>query len=314
MFPATSVIGKETDISFWVVTGICAALFAFIIFFMVYFLFRYSRKRNPVAKDIEGNTLLELSFLAGSVALVIFMFFWGWNGYKAIKGEAPPDSIVIKATGQMWLWTFEYPGGKESGTLTIPYKRPVKIVLTSRDVIHSFYIPAFRVKQDVVPGADKTLWFIPDEIGTYDLFCTEYCGAGHSGMLAKSVVVSEKDYEAWLRDEKEAKAAPAAGPEGEKAAPDGKALYQSKGCSACHSIDGSRLIGPSFKGLYGKKERVVTGAQEREVVVDDEYIKKSELEPGADVVAGFSPIMPSQKGVLKDAEIKALIEFIKTLK
>ena len=315
MFSAATMTGRDVDLAFWVITGICAFLFAVIIFFMLFFVFRYNRGRNPVASDIEGNTTLELSFLGISVAIVLAMFLLGWDGYRIIKGQAPAGSLEVKATGQMWLWIFEYAGGRQSNTLILPYGKPVKLRIFSNDVIHSFYVPAFRVKQDAVPGAEKDLWFTPDETGTFDLFCAEYCGTGHSAMITKAIVVGESDFNEWLAGKKEIApegVAPAAAKEAQSAAEKGRELYRSKGCSACHSIDGSKLIGPSFKGLFGKKERVVTAGSEREVTVDEAYIMKSEHDPNADVVAGFQPLMPQSN--MNDEEIRAVIEFMKTLK
>lgn len=313
MFSAATLTGRDVDLAFWVITGICAFLFAVIIFFMLFFVYRYHHRRNPVASDVEGNTTLELSFLGISVAIVLAMFLLGWDGYRTIRGQAPVGAIEVKATGQMWLWTFEYAGGRQSNTLILPYKKPVKLRIFSNDVIHSFYVPAFRVKQDAVPGAEKDLWFTPDETGTFELFCAEYCGTGHSAMITKAMVVGESDFNAWLAGKKEIGVVPAAAKGAAvSGAAKGKELYRSKGCSACHSIDGSKLIGPSFKGLFGKKERVVTNGKEREVMVDEAYIIKSEHEPTADVVVGFQPVMPQSN--MNDEEIRAVIEFMKTLK
>lgn len=319
MYSAATLTGRDVDLAFWVITGISAVLFVVIIFFMLFFVYRYHHKRNPVASDVEGNTTLELSFLGISVVIVLAMFFLGWDGYRIIRGQAPADSIEVKATGQMWLWTFEYAGGRQSNTLILPYKKPVKLRIFSNDVLHSFYVPAFRVKQDAVPGAEKDLWFTPDETGTFELFCAEYCGTGHSAMITKAIVVGEPDFNAWLAGKKEIGVAPVAAKgkeaaKGEKSAVDrGRELYETKGgCKTCHSIDGSKLIGPSFKGLFGKKEKVMTGGKEREVTVDEAYIIKSEHEPNADVVVGFQPVMPPSP--LNDEEIKAVIEFMKTLK
>lgn len=316
MFAAATILGKGIDSAFWAIAAVCALLFALIVFFMLYFVFRYKSSRNPRAQDIEGNTTLELSFLGISTVIVLAMFFWGWDGYRAMRGKAPDGALEVRATAQSWLWDFEYPGKKSSGELVLPNGRPVSITLSSNDIIHSFYIPAFRVKQDAVPGAEKTLWFTPDEEGIFDLFCAEYCGTGHSAMITKAVVVSGADFDAWLAGEKEigaegVAAGPAAG-EPVSLAEKGEALYRSKGCSACHTTDGSKGIGPGFKGLFGKKERVVTGGTEREVVVDEAYITRSEREPNADVVVGFQPVMPPSP--MTDEEIKAVIEFMKTLK
>lgn len=311
MYPAATILGREIDLVFLTVTGICILLAVAIVSVMLYFVYRYNCKRCFISSEVKASPTLELSFLGGSIALVLALFVLGWDGYKAMYSKAPDNALEVKTTGRMWLWTFEYPGGRQSNNLILPAKRPVKINLSSADVIHSFYVPAFRVKQDAVPGAQKTIWFVPVDEGTYDLFCTEYCGTGHSGMITKSVVVSGADFDAWLRGEKEIE--PAAAPaEARALAPDGKELYQSKGCSACHSTDGSKGIGPTFKGLFGSKVKVTTGGKAREVVVDEEYIRKSELEPNADIVEGFQPVMP--KSVLKEEEIKALIEFIKGVK
>src|SRR3989304_6022965 len=310
---AHTVPGRDTDLVFLVITGICVLLAAAIVAVMLYFVFRYNSKRSPSSYEVKASPTMELSFLGGSVALVLAMFVLGWDGYEAMYSKAPDGALAVKTTGQMWQWRFEYPGGRLSNSLILPAKRPVRIDLSSADVIHSFYVPAFRVKQDALPGTQRSIWFVPDTEGTYDLFCTEYCGTGHSRMITKSVVVSGAECEAWLAGVKEIEpvAAPA---EAKTGAPDGKGLYESKGCSVCHSIDGTTIIGPTFKGLFGSKVKVTTNGKVREVVVDEEYIRRSELEPTADIVEGSPPGMPPQKGGLEEEEIKALIEFIKGLK
>lgn len=306
---SVSLIGRGTDWAFLVVTGICVLLFAVIIASMVYFLLKYRRAKNAVPEDIEGNTPLELAFLAGSVALVVFMFFVGLGGYTALRENVPADALTIKAHAAQWHWAFEYPGGEESGVLKVPLGTAVRVDLDSKDVIHGFYIPAFRVKMDAVPGSVKTTWFMADEAGSYDLFCTQYCGLGHSRMITKVEVMARDEFDEWVRSEGVRKEAA-----GEDLAAKGKALYESKGCVGCHSVDGSALIGPSWKGMYGSRVKVTTGGVEREVVADDDYIHRSEMEPNADIAVGFPPIMPAQKGVLSEDDVKALIEYMKTLK
>lgn len=310
---AASSIGKETDIILIVITGICIALLAVITFFMLYFTAIYNRKRNAVPSDIEGNMLLESSWTIASVFLVLFMFYMGWGGYKKVKQEVPMDTLNVQATARQWLWSFEYENGKQSNVLNLPLDKPVKVIIRSKDVLHGFFIPAFRIKQDAVPGAEKTIWFVPDKAGSYDIFCTQYCGLGHSAMLSKVEVMSEEKFKQWLETAEVKAAAQAVQPE-EALVLKGKELYKTKGCSVCHSIDGSKIVGPTWKGLYGRKTRVVTNGKEREIIADDEYIKRSELEPNADVVVGFPAIMPSQKGVLTDDEIQAIISYMKTLK
>jgi cytochrome c oxidase subunit 2 len=249
------------------------------------------------------------------------VFFWyGWEGYKIIK-TPPKDAMHIHVTGRMWSWLVEYENGVQTGELYVPVNVAVRCDLNSQDVIHSFYLPAFKVKQDAVPGVKGLfLWFIAKQVGDYDIFCAEYCGLGHSRMLSKVHVLSQPDFDAWLKTEGAKVAEIKKATESTGGADDaslaiiGKQLATSKGCVACHSMDGSKLVGPSYKGLYGSKQEVVTAGAEREITVDDAYIKHSMLEPTADVVKGFQPLMPSQQGLVSDGEIKAIIAYIKSLK
>ncbi len=187
----------------------------------------------------------------------------------------------------------------------MPLGRPVKLAITSADVVHSLFIPAYRIKEDAVPGMETHLWFLPDEIGAYDLFCTEYCGPGHSGMITKVNVLSPEDFDTWYGSaEKPAASA--------HQAPDGAQLIQEKGCIACHSLDGSAKVGPTFKGLFGRKETVVASGKERTITVDEGYIMRSIKDPAADIAKGFPPIMPAIP--MSDDEMRELVEHLKTLK
>ncbi len=184
-------------------------------------------------------------------------------------------------------------------------RKPIKLAITSADVLHSLFIPAFRIKEDAVPGMETHLWFLPDEIGTYDLFCTEYCGVGHSGMITKVAVLSQKDFEQWYKTEEES--------DGSKPhLSEGAELIQEKGCIACHSLDGSAKAGPTFKGLFNRKETVVTAGKERAITVDEAYIVRSIKDPNADVAKGFPPIMPAIP--MSDDEMREIVEHLKTLK
>ncbi|HEU4364574.1 MAG TPA: cytochrome c oxidase subunit II [Candidatus Krumholzibacteria bacterium] len=300
------------------ITAVSLAMLIGITLVMVYFALRYNRRRSPVGEDVHGHPTLEIIWTVIPTILAFGFFWYGWEGYKLLKA-APEDAIQVNVTGRMWSWNHEYENGVQSPELFVPVNVPVRINLESQDVLHSYFIPAFKVKQDAVPGVpDLYLWFQATQLGDFDVFCAEYCGNQHSAMLSKVHVLTQEDYDAWLVAEGEKVIAIQKAAEADASDPAiialGKQLSQAKGCTACHSADGSRLIGPSFKGIYGHKATVVTAGQPREVAVDDEYIRNSILEPTADIVQGFQPLMPSQKGLVNDAEIKALTSYIKSLK
>lgn len=299
---------SSVDAIFYAITGVSVVLLIGVTGAMLYFVVRFSRKRNREPQDIEGSLVLEIVWTVIPTLLVLAMFYAGWKGF-VYKRTVPEDAMLVKVTARMWSWNFEYENGAKSGELRLPAGRPVKLAITSVDVLHSLFIPAFRVKEDCVPNRETYLWFRPDEPGTHDLFCSEYCGTGHSDMITKVLVMPEQEFLAWMRSAGPLPAAAAAG-----ARPDGSKLFQEKGCVACHSTDGSPKIGPTLKGVAGRRVTVLTGGTERELTADDGYLRKSLLEPQADVAKGFPPIMPSQKGVLSDAEVDAVIDYLKTLK
>lgn len=300
-----------TAVSVFFLVGITAV--------MVYFTLRYSRRRNPKAEDVHGNVALEVAWTVIPTVLALGMFWYGWVGYQFMK-DVPEDAMQVTVTGRMWSWLYEYENGVQNDVLNVPVGQPVRLNMKSADVIHSFYIPAFKVKQDVVPGVEGLyLWFTAKQTGEYDVFCAEYCGLRHSAMLSKVVVMPEVDFENWLTEEgklvaeMEAALESGGGETGSLAAL-GKRLAVTKGCVACHSSDGTRLVGPSFKGVYGMSEVVVTDGVEREIVVDEEYIRRSIVESNADIVKGYQPLMPPQDGIVTDDEVEALIAYIKSLK
>lgn len=297
-------LSSSVDSVFLFIVGISLVLLVGITGTMIWFAVRYRRSKHPRAENIEGNLALEIAWTVLPTLLVLAIFWVGWKGFVFMR-TVPEDAMLVKVTARMWSWHFTYENGASGDVLKLPVNRPVKLSITSADVLHSLSIPAFRVKEDAVPGRENYLWFQPDVTGTYDLFCTEYCGTGHSAMVTTVVVMPEQDFDSWYRA--------AQSQAGDGSVPDGAKLFAEKGCIACHSIDGSPKVGPSLKGVFGHRMTVVTGGKERQITADEAYLRKSLTDPAADVVKGFPPIMPSQKGILSDAEINALIEYLKTL-
>jgi cytochrome c oxidase subunit II len=312
-------LSNPADDTFFFILGISVTLLALNTGVMLYFVFRYSRKRHPQAEEVRENTALEIIWTVIPMILVLAIFYVGWKGFVYMR-TAPPDAMIVHVTARQWSWTFDYANGKETNVLKVPVGKPVKLLITSADVLHSLFIPAYRIKEDAVPGRETHLWFLPDQLGSYDLFCTEYCGVGHSDMITKVEVMPQKDFEAWYAGKKaeageEKKPAPK-GPakKAGAASEEGAELFKVKGCVACHTTDGTPKIGPTFKGVFGKKETVIHNGQERQITVDEAFIKQTLLHPEIDRVKGFPPIMPSQQGQLTDKEIEEIIEYIKELK
>jgi cytochrome c oxidase subunit 2 len=276
------------------------------------FIVRYNKKKNPVATQIHGSTTLEIVWTVIPILLVLLMFYYGWKGFHPMKAKAPEDSLTIKTTARMWSWSFQYPNGKITDSLYIPVGKPVRLELISPDVIHSLYIPAFRVKQDMVPGKPDIMWFIPLKEGRFDIFCAEYCGLQHSFMISAVNVLSDSAYNVWYQDTVQLAATAEAG---ELPGAMGLSVLKKNGCLACHSLDGSKLVGPTLKGIYGKKEVVIANGQEKQITVDDGYIQRSIYEPNAEIVKGYvQGMMLSYKTSITDEEIEQIIEYFKTLK
>jgi cytochrome c oxidase subunit 2 len=238
------------------------------------------------------------------------MFYYGWMGWKPMMN--PPDEAMhVTAIARMWDFKFEYENGKITDSLYVPIGEPVILDLLALDVLHSLYIPAFRVKEDMVPGQDKKMWFIPGTLGEFNLFCTEYCGLQHSFMYTGVIVMPKDEFETWLKDTTAVVAVVAA-----DARPSdlGFQVLLKNGCNACHSIDGSKLIGPSYLGGWGTTRTVVTEGDEREVVIDEEYIKRSIYDPNFDVVKGYNKgLMLSYKSMVTDDEVALIVEYLKAL-
>lgn len=304
---AGSTGAGDTDALYGVLVALSAVFAIGIFLAMAYFVWKYrarSRADNEIPeKTPDHNTALELTWSILPLILVLGIFVWGFRGYLDLR-TPPKDAIDVQVTGQKWNWTFTYDNGLSDNVLHVPIDTPVRLVLTSVDVIHSLYIPAFRAKMDAVPGRYSEMWFNATEPGEYPVFCAEYCGTGHSKMLSRVIVHPTGGYETWLAEQAKKLT--------DMPLPDlGKQLYEKQGCKTCHSVDGSPLVGPSWKGLFGRDSRFSDGQTAK---ADENYIRESIVDPQKRIVVGFTPAMPTYQGKLSDRELTALIEYIKTLK
>lgn len=300
-----STISGEVDALFNFILYTSIVFFIIVVFGAGYFVYRYRRRgKQEFTPDISHNIRLEILWTIIPTILVFIVFAWGFKTYIKMQ-VSPKDAIEIKVTGQKWFWSFAYDNGIIStNDLVVPVGKPVRLLMSSKDVIHSFYVPGFRIKMDVLPNRYSITWFEATKTGSYDLFCAEYCGTSHSEMIGRVNVVSEREYEEWLESNLSL---------GEGLSPEewGAQLYETKACITCHSLDGSPNTGPTFQGLMDRTRPLNDGSS---VVADENYIRESILEPQSKVVQGYAPVMPTYQGVLKAEEIDALIAYLETIK
>ncbi|HLP74448.1 MAG TPA: cytochrome c oxidase subunit II [Bacteroidales bacterium] len=276
---------------------------------MLYFAFRYNSKKHKKAEQIEGSTALEITWTVIPVLLALLMFYYGWSGWTPMN-KPPKDGMNVTTVARMWSFTFMYDNGKQSPDLVVPVSTPVNLKLTSLDVLHSVFIPEFRIKSDIIPGREKIMWFQSDRTGEYELFCSEYCGLRHSYMNAKVRVLPKDEYDKWYGAEVAADTASAAASPGAA----GEAIVKNNGCLACHSTDGSKIVGPTFQGLFGSQQNVAEDGKNVTVTADEQYITRSIYEPDADIVQGFQKgLMQSYKGTISEDDVAKIIEYLKTL-
>jgi cytochrome c oxidase subunit 2 len=305
--------------------------FVLVVGAMIVFAYKYrSGQPGLRTKYITGNHLLEGVWIAVPTVLLMVIFAWGFNVYHNMTA-APSDAYEIRVIAKQWVWQFQYDSGKVTASdLYVPLNRPVKLIMTSEDVLHSFFVPNFRIKQDVVPGMYTSVWFEARVPGKHQIFCAEYCGTSHSGMLGKVVVLDDKQWKAWNAG-KDIGPIPLAGAEltqadidewkshggGQPAgavlslAAQGRTHFETKGCTSCHTVDGTSKIGPSLKGIFGSQVTLADGSTIR---ADENYLRESIELPQAKLVKGYGPLMPTFKGVLNPSEINALVAYIKSLK
>jgi len=323
---SASDLANDWDALYIFLLVLSVVFFVVVIGLMVYFAWKYRAGHAAERAPLHGNVPLEIAWTVIPTILLLVLFFWGWNVYREMI-TVPADAYEVKVIGKQWQWQFIYEDGRATtNEVYVPLNKPVRFIMTSDDVLHSFFIPNFRVKQDVVPGMYSSVWFQATIAGEHQVFCAEYCGGDHSRMLAKVKVLDDAQWHEWMRGREVTTVRVGLGMDMVKpviAGSDGKApkltdlakkgesLAASKGCVACHSFDGSTKVGPSWKGIYGHEVEFADGTKG---TVDDNYIRQSIDEPNAKVVKGFAPSMTSFKGQLTDPEYFALIAFIKALK
>lgn len=301
LFPEqASTIAPEVDHLLYFLLAV-AVFFTLLIFCSIfYFAIRYRRRsENELPPVVHGGMALEILWSVIPFGLTMVMFTWGASLFFTER-RPPRNALEIYVVGKQWMWKLQHmEGQREINELHIPLGRPVKLTMTSEDVIHSFFVPAFRTKQDVVPGRYSTVWFQPTKPGKYHLFCAEYCGTKHSGMIGWIYVMEPRDYQAWL----------SGGNATGTLAENGQKLFQDLACANCHKPDNSGRC-PSLVGLFGKTVQLVGGAT---VKADEAYIRESILQPAAKVVAGYQPVMPTFQGLVAEDGVLQLVEYIKSL-
>jgi cytochrome c oxidase subunit 2 len=301
VFPeqASSVAG-EVDALFLFILGVTALFALGVTAALLYFAIRY-RRRSPDERpaEIHGSLVLELAWTIVPLVLMSAMFAWGARVFFHLN-RPPDDAMTVSVVGKRWMWKIQHPTGqREIGELHVPVGRAVKLVLTSEDAIHSFFVPAFRIKKDAVPGRYNTAWFRATKTGTYHLFCAEYCGTEHSRMTGRVVVMEPEEYQTWL----------AGGPAPESPVAAGEKLFTELNCVTCHRPD-SAGRGPVLNGIFGRPVALASGER---VVADEAYVRESVLSPAAKVVAGYQPVMPTYLGQVSEEQLIALVAYIESL-
>ena len=299
--PEATSLAERADHIFYGLLALSALTLLLVFMLVVVLAVRYRRgsaaRRGPLPEIV--NREFEIGWT--SITLFLFLFLFWWAASADLRSlAAPADALEIHVVAKQWMWKTQHPSGaREIDALHVPIDKPVRLLMTSQDVIHSFFVPAFRVKQDVLPGRDTEIWFLPTRTGVFPLLCAEYCGTDHSMMRGRIVVMRQQDYAEWLTQQ----------PEGDDLAHEGARLFVARGCSGCHA-QSSSVHAPKLAGLYGRTVQLSDG---RQVKADDGYIRDSMLQPKRDIAAGFEPIMPSYAGLLDDGEVQSLTAYIRSL-
>lgn len=310
-FGAASGQAGRVDSLFVLITVIGGFFFFLTQGMLIYFAVKYRRRRRDRDNDtpsITGNPLLEFLWILIPSLVVVAIFYYGWQVYSDLR-IPQSGATEVYVNGRQWMYEVKYPDGRTAvNEIRVPQGKPVKFILSASDVLHGFYLPDFRVKMDMIPGRITTLWLQPDRTGRYQIFCTVYCGTGHSNMLAQLIVMPPDEYAEWVE-----KGGREGGEGGERVpvAVRGERIVKNAGCLSCHSIEGKEKIGPNFRGLYGSKVPLEGGTS---VTADEEYLRESIVDPGAKVVKGYPKVMPTFKTSMPPDDVRAAVEYLKTLK
>jgi cytochrome c oxidase subunit 2 len=299
--PSASSVALEMDLLYLFIVAVSAFFTVLVAFLVVFFAIKYRRRHpNEVGADIHGSLVLELTWTFIPFVLSMIMFVWGADLFFRLA-RPPRDAMDIFVVGKQWMWKVQHPEGvREINELHVPVGRPVRITLGSEDVLHDYYIPAFRVKMDAVPGRWTTLWFTATQKGEYHIFCAEYCGTKHSGMIGKVVAMEPQDYEIWL----------AGGRSAGSPVKTGERLFTDLACITCHHADATGR-GPTLLGVFGRQVALADG---RTVVADEQYLRESIMQPAAKVVRGYEPTMPTFQGMVSEENLMRLVAYLKSLK
>lgn len=313
--PGASTVSDGIDGLHLFVISVTMLVSTLVFAFAAWFTIRYRRRdQDQLTERLAATSWREGAIIAGLLGLFLLWWTIGYRQYIELRSE-PRNAQIVYVDAKQWMWKFGYADGRATNdVLTVPVGRPVKLVMTSRDVIHSFYVPAFRIKQDVLPGRYTTTWFTAKTPGRYPIWCAEYCGLSHSMMRGEVVVLSATDYAAFEQQSPALTSDCGGGPNtcgGEDLAARGRLVAEQRQCVACHTLDGQKHIGPTWSRLFGS-ERVMSDG--RRVVADEAYLTESMMEPAAEVVAGYRDVMPTYRGVLSSAETAALVELIRSLR
>ena len=301
-----STIASEVDSLFYFILYWVIFFFVLVAVITFYFSWRYKDlKKKGLTSSVDHNTLLEIVWTLIPFILVMIVFFWGARTYIKMN-VIPYGAMEVKVKAQKWSWNFIYKEGfSNPQELVVPVNKPIKLLMESQDVLHSFYVPDFRVKMDVIPNRYTQLWFEATKIGEFDILCTEYCGKSHSMMLGKVKVLSQSDYEQWVETVNVID-------ESIPLVDVGRTTYKKYACNTCHSINGDSGVGPTLKDIWNTEVIHQNGST---ALIDENYIRESILDPRKNIVKGFqNGNMPTFKGLIKDREIDGIIEYIKELK